>query len=134
MMARPQVIESHDGQNETSGGRNETAANELTISPGGVPSSSVVPKTTPVGHRPKDARRPRSSMHDSPGWDGMDVRHGLSCRACSRPSAASPHAIAGAGEDDVRSEGAAEDVPVRLPTIVAVLGVVPPPPPTGRHC
>jgi hypothetical protein len=65
---RCQVSESRDGQNETSGGRSETAANELTISPSGAPSTSVVTKATPVAKRPKAARRLRSSRPGSAGW------------------------------------------------------------------
>src|SRR5215208_5302957 len=70
---RCQVMESRDAQNETSGGRSETAANELTISPSGVPSTSVVTKATPVAKRPKAARRLRSSRPGSAGsiaWAG----------------------------------------------------------------
>jgi hypothetical protein len=58
---RCQVMESRPAQNETSGGWSETAANELTMSPVGVPSASAVTKVTPVANRPKAARRLRSS-------------------------------------------------------------------------
>ena len=48
---RRHVSESRAGQNDTRGGRRETAANELTISPSGEPSISVVTNATPVAKR-----------------------------------------------------------------------------------
>ena len=53
---RRHVSECATGQNETSGGSSETAANELTISPSGVLSTSAVTNATPVAKRPNAAR------------------------------------------------------------------------------
>jgi hypothetical protein len=64
---RCQVMEWRDGQNETSGGWSETAANELTMSPSGAPSTSAVTKATPVANRPNATRRLRSSRPGSAG-------------------------------------------------------------------
>jgi hypothetical protein len=71
------------------GGSSETAANELTMSPSGVSSISVVMKATPVANRPKAARRLGSSRPASAvgmAWAvGMAQR-----RAWWRPRATSP--------------------------------------------
>ena len=58
---RRHVSESRAAQNETSGGSSDTAANELTISPSGVPPTSAVTKATPVAKRPNASRSARSS-------------------------------------------------------------------------
>src|SRR5262249_30652270 len=57
---RRQRSDARAGQNETSGGSSETAANELTIRPSGVPPACVVTYATPVAKRPKASRRQRS--------------------------------------------------------------------------
>jgi hypothetical protein len=64
---RCHVSERREGQNDTSGGSSETAANELTMSPSGVPPTSVVTKATPVANRPKAVRRLASSSSGATG-------------------------------------------------------------------
>ena len=59
---RRHVNESRLGQNDTSGGSSDTAANELTISPSGAPSASAVTNATPVAKRPKAVRRSASAI------------------------------------------------------------------------
>ena len=83
---RRHVSESRAAQNETSGGSSETAANELTISPSGVPPTSVVTNATPVAKRPNASRR--RAVLGAVQRDGVGGGH--QCSACSRPSATSP--------------------------------------------
>ena len=110
------MSESRAGQNETSGGSSETAANELTISPSGVPSTSVVTNATPVAKRPNARAGARRRL----GAGGMawaaiaSVQDGL---AAERDVA--EQVVGAVGAERVH-EAAGADVAVRARERVAV--------------
>src|SRR5690242_4949427 len=79
---RCHVIESRDGQNDTSGGASDTAANELTMRPRGVPPTSVVTKATPVAKRPNASRSRPASRSGAGAWRAWASAEGM--RAAQR--------------------------------------------------